>query len=125
MSESFLKAPASEAVRLIPFEEAKVVPGFIPETWILIVSGTKPCLNMEVKLIPRIYIKRPDYWGIEVTGVLSGGICLTATAPYTASLPLDGVIGTKGIEVIGSNRQEKIDVPPNAYPSKESGTKSA
>src|SRR4051812_32412444 len=118
MSELFLKAPASESVRLIPFEEAKVVPGFIPETWILIVSGTKPCINMEVRLIPRIYIQRPEYWGIEVTGILPGGICLTATAPYSVSLPLDSVLGTKGIEVIGSNRSEKIAVPPFGYSSK-------
>jgi hypothetical protein len=119
MSESFLKAPASEAVRLIPYEEAKVVPGFIPETWILIVSGTKPCLNMEVKLIPRVYVQRPEYWGIEVVGILPGGICLTATAPYSVSLPLDGVLGTKGIEVIGSNKAEEIDVPPSDYPTKD------
>lgn len=123
MSEAFLKAPASESVRLIPFDEARVVPGFISQTWILIVSGTKPCINMEVRLIPRIYIDRPEYWGIEVTGILPGGICLTATAPYSISLPLDGVLGTKGIEVIGANKQEQIDVPPDAYSRKSSGAK--
>ncbi|HEV7764242.1 MAG TPA: hypothetical protein VGQ76_04505 [Thermoanaerobaculia bacterium] len=122
MSESFLKAPASESVRLISFDEAKVVPGFIPETWILIVSGTKPCINMEVKLIPRIYVKQPEYWGIEVTGILPGGICLTATAPYSVALPLDSVLGTKGIEVIGANKKEQIAVPPSTYSPKTSET---
>lgn len=112
MSESFLRAPTSEAVRLIDFEEAKVVPGFVSGTWILIVSGTKPCINMEVKLIPRVYVQRPEYWGIEVTGILPSGICLPTIAPYSVALPLDGILGTKGIEVIGANRQEQIDVPP-------------
>lgn len=32
-------------------------------------------------------------------------------APYNVFLPLDGVIGKKGIEVIGSNKKEKFDVP--------------
>lgn len=123
MSETFLSAPAAESVRLIPFDEAEVRPGFVPNTWILIVSGTKPCINMEVRLIPRIYIRQPEYWGIEVTGILPGGICLTATAPYTVSLPLDGILGTKGIEVIGSNKQEEIDVPPQAKEPPKGKTK--
>jgi hypothetical protein len=117
MSESFLKAPASESVRLIDFDEAKVVPGFIPQTWILIVTGTKPCVNMNVRLQPRIYVRRPEYWGIEVTGVLPGGICVTQVAPYSESLPLDGLLGTNGIEVIGANKQEQIDVPPKSKPA--------
>jgi|SRR6185436_15589576 len=112
MSEEFLKAPAAESVRLLPFNEAKVVPGIVNDTWILLVSGTKPCINMEVRLIPRVYVRRPEYWGIEVTGILAGGICLPAAVPYNVFLPLDGVIGTKGIEVVGSNKQEKIKVPP-------------
>lgn len=113
MGKDLLKAPAAESVRLIEFDEARVVPGFIPNTWILIVSGTKPYLNMKVRLQPRIYIKQPAFWGIEVTGTLCG-IGLPATAPYTETLPLDGVIGTKGIEVIGSNKSQKIPVPPKA-----------
>lgn len=115
MIDTFLKSPASEAVRLIAYDKAQVVPGIVPETWILIVSGEKPCVNMDVQLIPRIYIDKPDYWGIEVTGYVPGGICLTAVVPYTAELPLDGVIGKKGIEVIGANKQEEIDVPPGRY----------
>ena len=111
MSEQFLKAPKVSSVRLIDFKKARVVPGFLPNTWILVVSGTKPYLNMTVELKPLIYIRRPVYWGIEVTGSLPG-IGLPATAPYTVSLPLDGIIGTKGIEVIGANKKQKIVVPP-------------
>src|SRR6185312_15742962 len=31
--------------------------------------------------------------------------------PYVAHLALDGTIGTRGIEVIGATRSEKIDIP--------------
>ena len=107
----FLKAPSATSVKLINFTRAEVRPGFLPNTYILIVSGTKPYLNMTVRLSPLIYVRRPEYWGIEVVGSLPG-IGLPATAPYTVSLPLDGILGTKGIEVIGANRRKKIPVPP-------------
>ena len=109
--KEFLEAPASESSRLIDFEKAEVIQGIVPDRYILIVSGMKPYLNMEVSLIPRIYIRQPEYWGIEVVGTLRG-IGLPALAPYHVSLPLDGVIGTQGIEVIGANRSEPFDVPP-------------
>ena len=110
MSAQLLKAPTSTSVRLINFTKARIVPGIVNRTWILIVEGTKPCLNMTVRLIPLIYVKQPEYWGIEVTGTVPG-FCLPATAPYSVSLPLDGIIGTKGIEVIGAKKKKKIDVP--------------
>ena len=113
MSKELLKAPKASSVRLIDFKTAKVVAGFIPNTWILVVSGTKPCLNMTVELSPLIYIRRPDYWGIEVVASLHG-ICIVgiAPAPYNVSLPLDGIVGTKGIEVIGATKKLRILVPP-------------
>ena len=109
----FLKQPTASSVRLINFTRAEVRPGFISGTWILIVSGTKPYLNMTVELSPLIYIQRPEFWGIEVIGKLPG-IGLPATAPYTVALPLDGILGTKGIEVIGASKRKKIYVPPVA-----------
>lgn len=109
MSEDFSKAPPSQSVKIIDFDEAKVVSGIVPNSYILIVSGTKPYVNMTVELSPLVYVRQPEYWGIEVVGSLPG-IGLPATAPYTVSLPLDGILGTKGIEVIGANKQAKIDV---------------
>jgi hypothetical protein len=107
--------PKPSSCRLIDFEEAEVRPGIVSGTYILIVRGTKPYLNMEVSLIPLVYIRQPEYWGIEVIGCLPGGIGLPATEPYIAVLPLNGTIGTQGIEVIGATRSEKISVPPNKY----------
>lgn len=111
-AKSVAALPQAASTRLIPFTKCKVVPGFVPGTYFVIVEGTKPCLNMEVTLVPLIYIKRPEYWGIEVIGTLPSGICLPATAKYHVFLPLQGVTGTKGIEVIGSNKKKKHRVPP-------------
>lgn len=111
MAVNFLKAPLSSSVRLIDFKKVQVVPGIVPRTWILVVSGTKPYLNMTVELSPLVYIQRPDYWGIEVVGSLPG-IGLPTTAPYTVAIPLDGITGKRGIEVIGATRREKVAVPP-------------
>jgi hypothetical protein len=109
MSKKFLSAPTASSVRLIPFTKAKVVSGIVPGAHILIVSGTKPYLNMTVRLSPVVYIQQPDYWSIEVVGSLPG-IGLPTTAPYTVALPLGGVTGKKGIEVVGANKKLKIAV---------------
>lgn len=61
-----------------------------------------------------------EYWGIEVVGSLHG-IGLPATGPYTVFLPLDGIIGTKGIEVIGATKKLQIAVPPKAKAKRAAG----
>ncbi|MEU6714936.1 hypothetical protein ABZ897_26025 [Nonomuraea sp. NPDC046802] len=110
MSEDFSSLPASQSSRLIDWDDVSIHPGIVPGTFILVVSGTKPYMNMSVQLVPLVYVRQPEYWGIEVVGTLPG-IGLPATAPYTVSLPLDGVLGTKGIEVIGATRRKTFDVP--------------
>jgi hypothetical protein len=104
------KSAVSQSAQRINFKIAKVVPGFFPNTWFLIVEGTKPYLNMHVHLSPLIYTHRPDYWGIEVIGTLSG-IGLPVVAPYHVFLSLEGTIGTKGVEVIGLTIKKKINIP--------------
>jgi hypothetical protein len=109
--KKFEGLPRAEANRLIDFKKANVRSGIVPKKYILIVSGTKPYVNMEVSLKPLVYIKPPEYWGIEVIGSLNG-IGLPALTPYTASIPLDSITGTEGIEVIGARHSEKKKVPP-------------
>ncbi len=110
--KEFEALPQPSSCRLINFDKAEVRPGIVSGTYFLIVRGTKPYLNMEVNLVPLVYVRQPEYWGIEVTGCLPGEIGLPATEPYTAILSLTGTIGTKGIEVIGATCSEKILVPP-------------
>jgi len=105
--KEFLSGPSVESCRLIKFDTYEILESFPP---ILVVSGEAPCFNMEVSLRPRIYIHCPEYWGIEVVGCLPGGICLTAIKPYRVTISLAGIIGSKGIEIIGSNKSERVDV---------------
>jgi hypothetical protein len=109
LEHEFARKPASQSVRLIDFDRAEVHPGFLPETYILIVSGTKPYVTMEVRLSPLVYVRQPEYWGIEVLGSLPG-MGLPVLAPYTVCLPLSGIIGTIGIEVIGANKKKQIAI---------------
>lgn len=98
-----------ESVRLIAFDQAEVVGGFAGG-YFLIVGGQAPCFNMQVDLAPRIYLKCPEYWGIEVVGSLPGGFCLNAMRPFTLVIPLDGIIGSYGIEVIGHDRVQFFEL---------------
>jgi hypothetical protein len=106
----FETLPRSSSCRLIDFDKAQVVPGFFPKTFFLIVTGTKPWITMSVELRPRIYIKQPDYWEIEVIGCQSG-IGLPTKAPYHVALDISQSLGTNGIEVVGATRRERIKVP--------------
>src|SRR4051794_34613200 len=98
------------SVRRIDFEECDVVGGFAGG-YILIVRGEAPCLNMEVRLLPLIYIDCPEYWGIELVGILPGCVCLDTMKPFLLALPLDGLIGHAGIEAIGATRTKRFDLP--------------
>ena len=97
------------SIHLIDFRQARVVRTGV-KSYVLVVSGTKPYLNMQVHLSPLIYIVQPDYWGIEVVAVLPS-IGIPATSPYEVHIRLDGIIGKRGIEVIGATRRKKIKVP--------------
>lgn len=107
----FQALPKPESSRLIDFEQAEIRPGIVSGTYILVVSGTKPYLNLQVDLVPLVYVQQPEYWGVEVVGTLPGGIGLPATAPYTVTLGVDGIRGKKGIEVIGANSSKQLPFP--------------
>ena len=114
MEEMHLKAfeslPHCSTRRLIDFERADVLPGFIPKTFFLIVAGIKPWLTMKVELYPLIYFQQQDYWGIEVVAC-QNGIALPQTAPYHTALDITHLLGIKGIEVIGASCRKQFNVP--------------
>jgi len=113
MSEfNFESLPECNSCKLVDFENIKIIPGIVTDTYFLEVSGTKPCINMTVDLVPVIYKKCPEYWEIEVVGCIPGGICLPTVSPYiTKTIPLTGITGSKGIEVVGANKREKHELP--------------
>jgi hypothetical protein len=58
--------PKPSSCRLIDFDRAQIVTlESFPPQYVLHVDGTKPYLNMQVDLVPLVYIHQPDYWGIE------------------------------------------------------------
>jgi hypothetical protein len=65
---------------------------------------------MSVDFSPLVHTTRPEYWGIEVVGRLRGGILLPSEVPYETSLPLSGITGTRGVEVIGATHSEKLEI---------------
>lgn len=98
-----------QPAQLISFDRAVVRPGFVPKTYFLIVTGKKPYANMQVHLDPLIYVTKPDFWGIRVVGTMVG-IGIPVITPYFVAIPLSGITGKKGIEVIGANKKQKIKV---------------
>lgn len=110
--EQIEQRPRSESHRLVPVSSAEIRAGVAPGSWLLVVSGRAPYLDMSVTLEPAVYIRQPEYWRIEVVGVVPGGIGLTAVKDYTVALSLSGVVGTCGVEVVGKDYCERLEVPP-------------
>lgn len=110
---AYQSLPPSESFRRLDFDTVEILTlESDPPQYLLAVSGTKPTFNLQVDLFPLVYIRQPEYWGIEVVGRLPGEIALPAQAPYTVTRSLTGIIGTVGIEVIGATRTERRNVPP-------------
>lgn len=109
-ARAFLALPTPQSCRVIDFDSAQVTLRTRPPRHLLVVSGEKPYVNMEVSLSPLVYITQPEYWGIEVVGCLPER-GLPAVAPYAVCLDLNGALGTCGIEIIGASRSERIDIP--------------
>lgn len=108
----FSDLPCACHHQLIDFNEARVVPGVVSGTYILIVSGETPHLNMNVRLVPYIYITQPEYWGIEVIAA-SDEPPAGPPGRFYAHIPLDGIVGAKGVEAIGKTKSKQLAVPPS------------
>lgn len=116
---SFEQAPNVSSSRLLAKNInnnsgiARLLSGSEPDTYSLMVAGYKPYVNMDVELIPLIYVDKPDYWGIEVVGTIRSGILLPAIIPFsTEYLSLANTTGKKGIEVIWADERQEIDIAP-------------
>jgi hypothetical protein len=101
--------------RIIDFETAELRQSPMQNDLYLLVSGTLPASDLEVKLAPRVYFDRPDYWGIEVAVVavqpsLEKAIANDPQLKFEKSVPLSGIIGNRGITVIGANQVKRIEI---------------
>jgi hypothetical protein len=104
------------ANQLIDFERADVItPMIYPPRPRLVVTGVKPHPDMEVTLVPLIYVSQPPYHGIQVVGTATfDGPHVShpiSNVPFAVELDLEGTTGSVGVEVIGKTRTEQIAVP--------------
>lgn len=101
--------------RIIDFEIAELRKPPFQDGLYLWVKGRLPGTDFEVRLAPRIYQDRPDYWGIEVAVVHAHApanfMCDDEkTLSFERSVPLTGITGVRGITVIGANEVKRIDI---------------
>ena len=101
--------------RIIDFDVAELRKMPFQDSLYLWVRGTLPGTGYELKLAPRVYHDRPDYWGIEVAVVAKpkaandtemGEVSLD----FEQSVPLTGITGVRGITVIGANQVKRIEI---------------
>jgi hypothetical protein len=84
----------------------------------LVVMAEVPDAGLEVRFMPRRYVKQPDYWGITVMGVPTGDMS-RPSGVYEASTSVTGTLGSQGVEVIGATRTLKLDKRGASLPSDE------
>jgi hypothetical protein len=111
MSDFQLSAQ-EEAPLLLDFHDAELVPPKEPGSGpvVLRVRGQAPCMNMVVRLVPVVYIQRPDYWAVHVIGDPQGGVCLEAMRDYDEILA-PAPLGKQGVIVIGETKRERLENP--------------
>ena len=76
---------------------------------VLVVRGLVE-LGYGVHLGPLVYEHIPEYWGIEVVACRYEISMLPTMVPFVAEIELDGIIGSKGVVVLGDTMYEEIDV---------------
>ena len=71
-----------------------------------------------MSLVPLVYVRQPEHWGIEVLACPTPGIeTSSADGPvvppfrlYKATFSFQGPLGICGIEVIGATTSQKFDL---------------
>ncbi len=105
--------------QIIDFERAELRQVPSHDQFHLWVKGRLPTSGLELKLAPRVYFGRPDYWGIEVAAIASPGSVREnggagdmndEAFEFELSVPLAGITGTRGVAVIGANQVKRIDI---------------
>ncbi len=106
--EHFDRLPVANTCRRVDFDWVSVetAPG---NRAVLVVGGMKHWLNLTIELIPACYQTLPEFWGIEVVGTLPG-FGVSAFVDYTATVALDGICGSRGIEIIGATKSERREL---------------
>lgn len=105
--------------QIIDFERAELRRVPFQDSLYLWVRGARPLADCEIRLAPRIYNGRPDYWGIEVAAIASrhsdNDPGAAGDQGFEQSVPLAGITGTRGITVIGANQIKRIEIDDKSF----------
>lgn len=103
----FESLPCAQACRRIDFDFVEVREAARPGGGrLLLVSGVKSWADLRVTLEPLAWRDVPDFRVIEVVGRLTGS-GLPALVDFCVALPLETVLGSKGIEIVGATKSER------------------
>jgi hypothetical protein len=98
--------------QIIDFERAELRRVPFQDSLYLWVRGSRPMSGCEIRLAPRIYNGRPDYWGIEVAAIASRR---SDNWGFEQSVPLAGITGIRGNKVIGANQIKRIEIDDKSF----------
>ena len=79
----------------------------------LVVKGPAPKAGMRVRLLPALGEPVPEYRRIEIVADETGVTAPASdqnSARYEKSMPLSGMSGTRGIELVGANGIKRFDL---------------
>jgi len=96
----------------LDFRKAVVGKGSAEGSLMLTVSGDKPREaqgGAVVKLNPLAYETQPEYWKIELLWDSADAVIPMVT-PFSVSITLDQFRGSKGVEVVGQTKRQKIEI---------------
>lgn len=94
----------------VDFDKAELQPGSVPGSLVLVVSGNTSSSSSRgcpVKLVPATYVTQPDYWRVEVLWDRAHAI-FQSECPFSVFMPLDGIRGRLGIELIGKTASRRL-----------------
>jgi hypothetical protein len=107
--------------RTIDFDTAEVrrvklfAPEGTPPVFELSVTGTKSHADHDVNLMPLRHEQQPEFWSIVVVES-AGSSSEPPSSEFEEVISLADNVGTRGVEVIGPTRSERIEVPFQADP---------
>ncbi|CAG1010427.1 hypothetical protein BURK2_04034 [Burkholderiales bacterium] len=106
MSERFDDLPCAQTCRRVDFDRVEILPGRVPGTLVLAVSGIAPWADLRVSLERLSFESAQDFAPFEVVGRLSG-VALPAMIDFCVVLPISALEGQEGIEILGATRSER------------------
>jgi hypothetical protein len=107
--------------QIIDFEKAELRRLPFQDSLYVWVRGRLPGLGYDARLAPRIYNNgQPEYWAIDVAAFVrpvaaNDGDDVGNELMFERSVSLAGIIGTKGVTVIGAHRSQHIDIVGEAF----------